>query len=141
MFIQVSEKIVTIPSADAMKERAEIRAKEIAQEEALAKLEREAREKREAMERLARMPEILEAIMQEVMEAAEKGQTFIPNKTWYWNTKYWEMDKRDVQELAPVIAEVMEQAGYRMGAEPYEYSKSWQNQSGKLFNWGAIHWD
>lgn len=140
MFIQVSEKIVTIPRADAMKERAEIRAKEIAQEEALAKLEREAREKREAMERLARMPEILEAIMREVMEAAEKGQTSIPNKTWYWNTKYWGMDEHDVRKLAPVITEVMGQAGYRMDAEPYEYSKSWQSQSGKLFNWGAIHW-
>lgn len=140
MFIQVSEKIVTIPSASAMKEHAEIRAKEIAQEEALAKLEREAREKCEAMERLARMPEILEAIMRDVMEAAEKGQTSIPNKTWYWDTKYWGMDKRDMQELAPVIAEVMEQAGYYMSAEPYEYSKSWQNQSGKLFSWGFVRW-
>ena len=141
MFIQVSEKVVTIPSAAVMKEHANIRAKEIAQEEALAKLEREAREKREAMERLARMPEILEAIKRDIMEAAEKGQTYISSKTWYWDTKHWGMDKRDLQELAPVIAEVMEQAGYHMSAEPYEYSKSWQNQSGKLFRWGCIYWD
>ena len=140
MFIHLNEKIVTIPSAEMMRERAAVRAEEIAREEALARLEREAREQREAMERLMKMPEIIEAIMQDIVEATEKGQTWVNSKTWYYSNKHWGMDHHDVRKLAPVISEVLGQAGYYVNPTVSEYSKSWQNKSGKLFTWGHISW-
>jgi septation ring formation regulator EzrA len=133
--------VIEIPSAAAMRERAEVRAEEIKREDALAKLAREAMEHRRAMERLEKMPEIIQAIVEDIHSAVEKGETCIRSETWYWDTVHWHMNKDDVQQLAPVIAEVMTRAGYYMSDSIYEYSKSWQNKSGKLFTWGYISWE
>lgn len=142
MQIQIEEKfsMITIPNASAMRERAEIRAKELEAERAFDRLVREAQEQERKMKLLARVPEILALIMADIEKATEKGRTWVNSYTWYEKSVIWGMTYKEVVELAPVLADVLSKAGYNMSPEPSWYSDSWRNRSGKVFTWGWIDW-
>lgn len=142
MQIQIEEKfsMITIPNASAMRERAEVRAKELEAERAFDRLVREAQEQERKMKLLTRVPEILALIMADVEKATEKGCTLVHSYTWYEKSVIWGMTYKEVVELAPVLADVLSKAGYNMSPEPSWYSDSWRNRSGKVFTWGWIEW-
>ena len=142
MQIQIEEKLsmITIPNASAMRERAEVRAKELEAERAFDKLVREAQEQERKMKLLTRVPEILAFIMEDIEKATEKGCTWVNSYTWYEKSVIWGMTYKEVVELAPVLADVLSKAGYNMSPEPSWYSDSWRNRSGKVFTWGWIDW-
>lgn len=142
MQIQIEEKfsMITIPNASAMRERAEVRAKELEAERAFDKLVREAQEQERKMKLLTRVPEILALIMADVEKATEKGCTWVHSYTWYEKSVIWGMTYKEVVELAPVLADVLSKAGYNMSPEPSWYSDSWRSRSGKVFTWGWIEW-
>lgn len=142
MKIQIEEKfsMITIPNASAMRERAEVRAKELEAERAFDKLVREAQEQERKMKLLTRVPEILAFIMEDIEKATEKGCTWVHSYTWYEKSVIWDMTYKEVVELAPVLADVLSKAGYNMSPEPSWYSDSWRSRSGKVFTWGWIEW-
>lgn len=142
MQIQIEEKfsMITIPNASSMRERAEIRAKELEAERAFDKLVREAQEQERKMKLLARVPEILALIMKDIEKATESGHTYMPSKTWYERDTVWGMTHKEAAELAPVLADILSKAGYDMCPEPSWYSDSWRNRSGKVFTWGYTTW-
>ncbi|MBQ5657297.1 MAG: hypothetical protein IIV14_07705 [Bacteroidaceae bacterium] len=142
MQIQIEEKfsMITIPNASAMRERAEIRAKELEAERAFNRLVREAQEQERKMKLLARVPEILALIMEDIERATEKGATYISSKTFYETGTVWDMTHKEASELAPVLADILSKAGYDMRPEPSWYSDSWRNRSGKVFTWGYTTW-
>lgn len=143
MQIQIEEKfsMITIPNASAMRERAEIRAKELEAERAFDRLVREAQEQERKMKLLARVPEILALIMKDIEWATEQGATSIGSKTFYETGTEWGMTYREAEELAPVLADILGKAGYKMEDKPnWWYSKSWRKTSGKVFCWGYTTW-
>ena len=142
MQIQIEEKfsMITIPNASAMRERAEVRAKELEAERAFDRLVREAQEQERKMKLLTRIPEILALIMTDIEKATEEGYTWVSSYTWYENSVIWGMTYKEVEELAPVLADILSKAGYDMRLEPSWYSNSWRNRSGKVFRWGNIEW-
>lgn len=142
MMIRYEEQVsmIAIPSASAMRERAEERAQEIAREEALAKLVREAQEQERKAKLLARLPEIIALIMEDIAKITERGHTCTGDIEWYENSTKWGMKWNEFEELAPVLAEVLGKAGYKMSTSLYWYSKSWRNRSGKVFWGGNISW-
>ena len=142
MQIQIEEKfsMITIPNASAMREKAEVRAKELEAERAFDKLVREAQEQERKMKLLTRVPEILAFIMEDIEKATVKGRTWVNSYTWYEKSVIWGMTYKEVVELAPVLANVLSKAGYNMSPEPSWYSDSWRNRSGKVFTWGWINW-
>lgn len=142
MMIRYEEQVsmIAIPSASAMRERAEERAQEIAREEALAKLVREAQEQERKAKLLARLPEIISLIMEDIVKATERGHTSIDSFDWYEKSVKWGMKWYEFEELVPVLTEVLGKAGYEMSPSFYWYSKSWRNRSGKVFWGGNISW-
>jgi hypothetical protein len=142
MQIQIEEKfsMITIPNASAMRERAEVRAKELEAERAFDKLVREAQEQERKMKLLARVPEILALIMEDIEKATEAGRTYIGNITWYEKSVIWGMTYREAAELAPVLSDLLSKAGYKMDPKVDWYSSSWRTRSGKVFYWGYTSW-
>lgn len=142
MQIQIEEKfsMITIPNASAMRERAEVRAKELEAERAFDKLVREAQEQERKMKLLTRVPEILALIMEDIEKATEAGHTWINAYLWYEESVIWGMTYKEVVDLAPVLVDLLGKAGYNVRPEPNWYSDSWRSRSGKVFTWGWIDW-
>lgn len=145
MTIQIEEKfsMITIPNATAMREKAEARREVLDKAWAIEKQEREIREMRRKelrkMELMEKVPDVLTGLMEEIAKSTNNGHTYVSSKLWMEDTVRWGLTWQDVDEIHPIIAEILGQAGYEV-SEPSWYSKCWRSKSHKVLTWGYISW-